>query len=182
MGRESVYPIFHAVLKGLSMKSSRLSSRLSSIVAILFVSLLSAACQDEVSPPKAIGSSLDGPAFLKANAAKPGVVTLDSGLQYKVLNEGDGNTPTATDTVSVHYRGTLIDGTEFDSSYKRGKPTSFPVNRVIAGWTEALQLMQEGDKWELVIPPELAYGSRSPGAGIPANAVLVFEVELLKVL
>ena len=156
-------------------------SRLPSIVLILAVSLLSIACQEEVSQPKPIDPSLDGAAFLKANAAKPGVVTLDSGLQYKILNEGDGRMPKASDTVSVHYRGTLIDGTEFDSSYKRGKPTSFPVNRVIAGWTEALQLMQVGDKWQLTIPSDLAYGSRSPGAGIPPDAVLVFEVELLSV-
>jgi FKBP-type peptidyl-prolyl cis-trans isomerase len=148
---------------------------------ILLVSMLTTACQDEVSPAKPVAASADGKAFLEENAAKPGVVTLDSGLQYLVLTEGDGKSPKATDTVSVHYRGTLIDGTEFDSSYKRGKPTSFPVNRVIAGWTEALQLMQVGDKWQLTIPSELAYGSRSPGAGIPPNAVLVFEVELLSV-
>jgi len=156
-------------------------SRLPSLFLILIVSLLNTACQDEVSPPKPIAASPDGAAFLKTNAAKPGVVTLDSGLQYQVLKEGDGKSPKATDTVTVHYRGTLIDGTEFDSSYKRGKPTSFPVNRVIAGWTEALQLMQVGDKWQLTIPSDLAYGSRSPGAGIPPNAVLVFEVELLSV-
>jgi FKBP-type peptidyl-prolyl cis-trans isomerase len=156
-------------------------SRLPSLLLILVASLLNVACQDEISQPQPIALSPDGAAFLKTNAAQPGVVTLDSGLQYRVLKEGDGETPKATDTVTVHYRGTLIDGTEFDSSYKRGKPTSFSVNRVIAGWTEALQLMQVGDKWQLTIPSDLAYGSRSPGAGIPPDAVLVFEVELLSV-
>jgi len=120
----------------------------------------------------------EGEAFLAANAAKPGVVTLPSGLQYKVVTAGTGKKPAATDTVVVHYRGTLTDGTEFDSSYKRNQPAKFKVNQVIPGWTEALQLMPVGSKWQLVIPAKLAYGERGAGGAIPPNAVLVFEVEL----
>ena len=122
----------------------------------------------------------EGEAFLAANKEKEGVVTTESGLQYKVIVEGSGEKPTAEDTVQVHYRGTLIDGTEFDSSYARGEPAEFKVNQVIAGWTEALQLMSEGAKWELYIPSDLAYGSRGAGSDIGPDAVLVFEVELLK--
>lgn len=121
----------------------------------------------------------EGEAFLAANKEKEGVVTTESGLQYKVIEEGTGEKPSAENTVRVHYRGTLIDGTEFDSSYARGEPAEFPVNGVIAGWTEALQLMNEGAKWELYIPSELAYGSRGAGADIGPDAVLIFEVELL---
>lgn len=120
--------------------------------------------------------------YLENNAKQDGVVTLESGLQYKVLVEGNGATPTAESTVQVHYRGTLVDGTEFDSSYQRGEPVSFPVNGVIPGWTEALQLMKEGDKWQLVIPPQLAYAEQGAPPVIPPNSALVFEVELLKVL
>ena len=122
----------------------------------------------------------EGETFLAANKEKDGVVTTDSGLQYRVIVEGTGEKPTAEDTVRVHYRGTLIDGTEFDSSYARGEPAEFQVNRVIAGWTEALQLMSEGAKWELYIPSDLAYGSRGAGADIGPDAVLIFEVELIK--
>lgn len=119
--------------------------------------------------------------FLMENKNKEGVVTLPSGLQYKVIKDGTGRTPTATDTVSTHYRGTLLDGREFDSSYKRNEPTEFPVNRVIKGWTEALQLMKEGSKWMLYIPPHLAYGERGAGGLIGPNETLIFEIELLKV-
>jgi FKBP-type peptidyl-prolyl cis-trans isomerase FkpA len=122
----------------------------------------------------------EGQAYLETNQAKEGVQVTDSGLQYRVLTEGDGVKPSETDTVSVHYSGKLIDGTEFDSSYGRGEPVNFPVNGVIAGWTEALQLMPQGSKWELVIPSDLAYGPGGNGP-IPPNAVLVFEVELLEV-
>ena len=122
-----------------------------------------------------------GKAFLEANAKKPGVVALPDGLQYKVLQEGKGPKPTATDTVSVHYRGTLLDGTEFDSSYKRGTPTEFRVGGVIKGWQEALQLMPVGSKWQLWIPPELAYGTKGAGGVIGPNEVLSFEVELLEI-
>jgi FKBP-type peptidyl-prolyl cis-trans isomerase FklB len=121
----------------------------------------------------------EGEAFLAANKKKPGVVTLPSGLQYKVITEGKGKSPKATDTVTVNYKGTLIDGTEFDSSYKRGEPATFPVNGVIKGWTEALQLMKEGSKWELFIPPDLAYGEKGAGNAIGPNETLIFEVELL---
>jgi FKBP-type peptidyl-prolyl cis-trans isomerase FklB len=120
-----------------------------------------------------------GAEFLAANGKKEGVKTLPSGLQYKVIKEGTGATPKVTDTVTTHYRGTLIDGTEFDSSIKRGEPASFPVTDVIKGWTEALQLMKVGSKWQLVIPAELAYGERGSPPVIPPNATLVFDIELL---
>lgn len=120
-----------------------------------------------------------GEAFLEANKAKPGVVTLPDGLQYKILKEGDGPKPTASDTVSCNYRGTLISGKEFDSSYKRGQPSSFPVSGVIKGWTEALQLMPVGSKWELYVPADLAYGNRGAGQDIGPGETLIFEVDLL---
>lgn len=121
-----------------------------------------------------------GMAFLEENKKKEGVVALSSGLQYKVLRAGTGATPKASDTVSTNYRGTLVDGTEFDSSYKRGKPADFPVKGVIKGWTEALQLMKVGAKWELYIPPSIAYGQRGSRT-IPPNATLIFELELLDI-
>ena len=120
-----------------------------------------------------------GEAFLVENKTKPGVVTLPSGLQYKIIKEGTGRKPTATNTVECNYRGTLLDGTEFDSSYKRGAPASFPVNGVILGWQEALKLMPVGSKWQLFVPSQLAYGERSPNGPIGPNATLLFEVELL---
>ena len=123
----------------------------------------------------------EGEAFLSENKKKEGVTTLPSGLQYKVIKEGTGNTPKLTDTVTVNYRGTLIDGSEFDSSYRRGKPATFPVKGVIAGWTETLQLMKVGSKWQLFIPPHLAYGERGAGRLIGTNATLIFDVELLSI-
>jgi FKBP-type peptidyl-prolyl cis-trans isomerase FklB len=123
----------------------------------------------------------EGDAFLAANKTKDGVVTLPSGLQYKILTSGTGPKPTASDSVVCNYRGTLIDGKEFDSSYKRGQPATFPVSGVIKGWTEALQLMPVGSKWQLVIPSDLAYGERGTGADIGPNATLIFEVELLSI-
>ena len=117
--------------------------------------------------------------FLAANKKKDGVITTASGLQYEVLTEGDGAKPKDTDEVTVHYRGTLIDGTEFDSSYGRGEPATFPVKGVISGWTEALQLMKVGSKYRLFIPSSLAYGERGAGQVIGPNATLIFEVELL---
>jgi len=122
-----------------------------------------------------------GEAFLAANLKKPGVKATDSGLQYKVITQGEGKIPQADDQVSVHYRGTLIDGTEFDSSYQRGEPATFPVRGVIKGWIEALQMMPVGSKWELYIPSGLAYGPRGAGAQIGPNSTLVFEVELLEI-
>ena len=122
-----------------------------------------------------------GEAFLAENGAREGVVTLESGLQYEVVEAGKGDKPTAEDRVEVHYRGTLIDGTEFDSSYSRGETTTFGVNQVISGWTEALQLMPAGSKWKLYIPSDLAYGPRGPGS-IGPNATLIFDVELINVV
>ncbi len=122
----------------------------------------------------------EGDAFLAQNKTKEGVVTLESGLQYKVLTAGTGPKPTLEDTVVCNYRGTLLDGTEFDSSYKRGEPATFPVKGLIKGWTEALQLMPTGSKWQLFIPSQLAYGLRGPGA-IGPNATLLFELELLSI-
>ncbi len=119
--------------------------------------------------------------YLAKNAQRDGVVTLPSGLQYEVINEGTGATPSASSTVQTHYEGTLINGEVFDSSYKRGQPAEFPVGGVIAGWTEALQLMKEGAKWRLYIPSELAYGGRAAGS-IPPHSTLVFDIELLKVM
>lgn len=123
-----------------------------------------------------------GKDFLEANAKKEGVKTTASGLQYKVITEGSGPKPTATDRVKTHYKGTLIDGTEFDSSYGRGEPATFPVNGVIAGWTEALQMMPTGSKWQLFIPSNLAYKERGSGAKIGPNATLVFDIELLDII
>jgi FKBP-type peptidyl-prolyl cis-trans isomerase FklB len=125
----------------------------------------------------------EGAAFLAANQKKEGVKTLPSGLQYKVIKSGTGKTPKDTDVVTTHYRGTLIDGTEFDSSYKRGEPAEFPLNRVIRCWTEGVQMMKPGGKAKLICPPAMAYGERGAGGGvIPPNATLHFEIELLSVV
>lgn len=123
----------------------------------------------------------EGEAFLAQNAKNEGVVTLPSGLQYKVLKSGNGATPKASDSVECHYEGRLISGTVFDSSYQRGETATFGVTQVIAGWVEALQIMKEGDKWQLYIPYNLAYGERGAGAQIPPFATLIFDVELIKV-
>ena len=123
-----------------------------------------------------------GKAFLAENAKKEGVVTLPSGLQYEVITEGNGKKPSATDRVKCHYEGTLIDGTLFDSSIKRGQPAVFGVNQVIQGWVEALQLTTEGSKWRLFIPSELGYGAQQAGEMIPPHSTLIFEVELIEVL
>ncbi len=123
----------------------------------------------------------EGKAFLSANKTKEGVVTLPSGLQYRIIKKGSGPSPKLTDKVTTHYRGTLIDGTEFDSSYSRNQPATFPVNGVIPGWTEALQLMHNGDKWQLFIPSKLAYGNRAVGDKIKLGSTLIFEIELLDI-
>ena len=123
-----------------------------------------------------------GKSFLAENAKKEGIVTLPSGLQYEVITEGNGKKPSATDRVKCHYEGTLIDGTLFDSSIKRGQPAVFGVNQVIKGWVEALQLMSEGSKWRLFIPSELGYGAQQAGEMIPPHSTLIFEVELIEVL
>lgn len=122
-----------------------------------------------------------GKTFLAENAKQDGVNVTASGLQYMEIEAGEGATPSASDHVTVHYKGTLIDGTEFDSSYSRGQPATFPVGGVIPGWVEALQMMKEGAKWRLFIPSDLAYGARGAGAVIPPNAALIFDVELLKI-
>lgn len=124
----------------------------------------------------------EGEAFLAENAKREGISITDSGLQYEVLTTGDGDKPSASSTVRTHYRGTLINGEEFDSSYSRNEPTEFPVNGVIAGWTEALQLMTVGSKWKLFIPYQLAYGERGAGGSIGPYQALVFEIELLAIL
>lgn len=123
----------------------------------------------------------EGEDFLEANKMKKDVITTASGLQYKIITEGTGPIPKAGDTVTTHYRGTLIDGTEFDSSYKRNEPATFPVNGVIPGWTEALQLMKTGSKWQLFIPSKLAYGERGAGKVIGPNAALIFDIELISI-
>ncbi len=125
-------------------------------------------------------NAADGKKFLEENKSKEGVKTTKSGLQYKVLKEGTGASPKETDTVKVNYRGTTVDGTEFDSSYKRGQPATFPVNRVIKGWTEGLQLMKPGAKYQFFIPADLAYGERGAGPEIGPNSTLIFDVELLE--
>ena len=124
----------------------------------------------------------EGEAFLAANKAKEGVVTLPSGLQYEVITEGTGKKPSATDRVRCHYEGTLIDGTVFDSSIRRGEPAVFGVNQVIKGWVEALQLMSEGSKWRLYIPQDMAYGANGAGEMIPPYSALIFDVELIKIV
>ena len=123
-----------------------------------------------------------GKAFLEENAKKEGVITLPSGLQYQIITEGNGKKPSAPDKVKCHYEGTLIDGTLFDSSIKRGQPAVFGVNQVIRGWVEALQLMSEGSKWRLFIPSELGYGAQQAGEMIPPHSTLIFEVELIEIL
>jgi len=137
--------------------------------------------QEEKRQQAAATNKQEGEAFLAANKTKEGVVTLPSGLQYKILTQGTGPKPTASDSVVCNYRGTLISGTEFDSSYKRGEPATFPVSGVIKGWTEALQLMPVGSKWQLFIPSDLAYGERSPAPEIGPDSTLIFEVELLSI-
>jgi len=130
---------------------------------------------------KAAENKAAGEAFLAENAKQEGVVVTESGLQYKIIEPGQGDSPGPADVATVHYRGTLIDGTQFDSSYDRGQPASFPVGGVIPGWTEALQLMKPGAKWQLVIPAELAYGERGAGQDIGPNSTLLFDVELISV-
>lgn len=137
--------------------------------------------QEERAKLAAVANKKEGEAFLAENKAKEGVVVLPSGLQYKILTPGTGPKPALSDTVVCNYRGTLINGTEFDSSYKSGKPATFSLGRVIKGWTEALQLMPVGSKWQLFIPPDLAYGERGAGDVIGPGTTLIFEVELLSI-
>jgi len=154
---------------------------LKSFAAALTMAVTSILSNTTIMAQDASSNLAKGQAFLKENATKPGVHTTPSGLQYKVITEGHGKSPKSTDTVLVHYRGTTIDGTEFDSSYKRNEPISFPLNGVIPGWTEGVQLMKEGGKMQLFIPSNLAYGSRGAGGVIAPDSTLVFDIELLKV-
>lgn len=149
------------------------------IAAVLMITLSFAGLAKAQSP--AVENLIKGKDFLKENADKPGVKSTSSGLQYMVIEAGEGKAPKASDTVVVHYRGTLLDGTEFDSSYKRGKPATFPLNQVIKGWTEGVQLMRSGAKYKFFIPHDLAYGARGSGPKIGPNETLIFEVELLEV-
>ncbi|HEC16042.1 MAG TPA: FKBP-type peptidyl-prolyl cis-trans isomerase [Sedimenticola sp.] len=165
-----------AIQEGLSGAEPRLSGEQAAAVMKKFQEEQAAAKQKAGAENAAAGK-----AFLAENKNKPGVIELENGLQYKVIKEGTGIKPKETDTVSVHYRGTLIDGTEFDSSYKRNKPTSFPVNQVIPGWTQVLQMMKEGAKWQVYIPSDLAYGPRGAGAVIGPDSTLIFDIELIKV-
>jgi len=146
-------------------------------VITLFLGLSMSSILNAATPAENLAA---GEAFLAENAKKPGVITTASGLQYQVITEGSGASPSASDTVTVHYLGTTIDGKEFDSSYKRGAPATFPLNRVIPGWTEGLQLMKEGGKSKLFIPAKLAYGERNAGPVIGPNSTLIFDVELVK--
>ncbi len=140
-----------------------------------------AAYQQKADQTRAEQAMAKGEEYLKSNAEMEGVTVTESGLQYSVITEADGATPQATDSVTVHYRGTLIDGTEFDSSYSRGEPATFQLNQVIPGWTEGVQLMSEGAKYKFVIPYQLAYGERGAGASIGPFETLIFEVELIKI-
>jgi FKBP-type peptidyl-prolyl cis-trans isomerase FklB len=167
-----------AIRDALSGKESRLSDEeMRAAVANLREKTV-AAMQASIKE-QAQKSLAEGEKFLAENKTKEGVKTTASGLQYKVIKEGEGSSPKAGDTVTVHYRGTFVDGTEFDSSYQRGEPATFPLTGVIPGWTEALQLMKKGSKWELYIPPDLAYGERGAGNRIPPNSTLIFEVEMI---
>lgn len=150
------------------------------ITVCVLVSALLFGCSDNAAEKQLNENYQQGLAFLAENGAKNGVITTETGLQYRVLSEGSGSRPNASDTVTVHYRGTLIDGTEFDSSYGRSEPSSFPLNRVIPGWTEGLQLMNEGAKYRFYIPSELAYDARQTGK-IKAYSTLIFDVELLNI-
>ncbi|UCF03320.1 MAG: FKBP-type peptidyl-prolyl cis-trans isomerase [Deltaproteobacteria bacterium] len=167
-----------AIQDALSGKESRLSDEeMRAAVASLqerTVAAMQASRKEQVQKNLA-----EGEKFLAGNKTKEGVKTTASGLQYRIIEEGEGPSPKAGDSVTVHYRGTLVDGTEFDSSYQRGEPATFPLTGVIPGWTEALQLMKKGSKWELFIPSDLAYGERGAGNRIPPNSTLIFEVELL---
>ncbi|WP_347987879.1 FKBP-type peptidyl-prolyl cis-trans isomerase [Methylomonas sp. AM2-LC] len=151
------------------------------IIATLIAFLLGFAMLSMANATTPEENKAAGEAFLAENAKKPGVITTSSGLQYQIITEGTGKSPSATANVTVHYQGTTIEGKEFDSSYKRGAPASFPLNRVIPGWTEGLQLMKEGGKSRLFIPSNLAYGERGAGRDIGPNAALIFDVELIKI-
>ena len=157
----------------------KIQTQVLSIVAVLLIGFTMFSLANATTPAE---NKAAGIAFLAENAKKPNIVTTASGLQYEVLTAGTGTvSPTATSNVTVHYKGTTIDGEEFDSSYSRGEPATFPLNRVIAGWTEGVQLMKEGAKYRFYIPSELAYGEQGTGRAIGPNAALIFDVELIKI-
>ena len=157
----------------------KVQTQVISIIIVILIGFTMFSMANATSPEE---NRAAGSAFLAENAKKPNVVTTASGLQYEVIKAGTGTTsPKATDTVTVHYKGTTIDGAEFDSSYSRGEPTSFPLNRVIPGWTEGVQLMTEGATYRFYIPSELAYGEHGAGRAIGPNATLIFDVELIKI-
>ena len=157
----------------------KIQTQILSIVTVMLIGLTMFSMANATTPEE---NSAAGATFLAENAKKPNIVTTASGLQYEVLTKGAGKvSPSATDNVTVHYKGTTLDGTEFDSSYSHGAPISFPLNGVIAGWTEGVQLMKVGDKFRFFIPANLAYGSEGAGRDIGPNATLIFEVELIKI-
>jgi len=157
----------------------KIQTKVLSIVAVLLIGFTMFSMANATTPAE---NKAAGTAFLAENAKKPNIVTTASGLQYEVLTPGTGTaSPSSTDNVTVHYKGTTIDGTEFDSSYSRGEPATFPLNRVIAGWTEGVQLMKEGAKYRFYIPSELAYGEQGAGRAIGPNSTLIFDVELIKI-
>ena len=182
--RDGLEVDLNMVLNGMKEASTGVASPLSAEESQKLMTDLQKNLQAKAeSKQKADGekNAKEGKAFLEENGKKKDIVKLPSGMQYKELTAGKGDSPKATDTVKTHYRGTLINGTEFDSSYKRGQPATFPVNGVIKGWTEALQLMKPGAKWQLFIPSELAYGEGGAGESIGPNSTLIFEVELLSI-
>lgn len=156
----------------------KLQTRILSVITIILVGITMFSMANATTPEE---NKAAGVAFLAENAKKPNIITTASGLQYEILKKGEGATPSATDNVTVHYKGTTIDGNEFDSSYSRGEPATFPLNRVIPGWTEGVQLMQEGAKYRFYIPSELAYGAHGAGRLIGPNSTLIFDVELIKI-
>jgi len=157
----------------------KIQTKVLSIVSILLIGFTMFSLANATTPAE---NKAAGIAFLAENAKKPNIVTTASGLQYEVLTPGTGTaSPSASDNVTVHYKGTTIDGTEFDSSYSRGEPATFPLNRVIPGWTEGVQLMKEGAKYRFFIPSELAYGEQGAGRAIGPNSTLIFDVELIKI-
>ena len=157
----------------------KIQTQVLAIVTVLLIGFTMFSMANATTPAE---NKAAGIAFLADNAKKPDIVTTATGLQYQILTPGTGTTsPSATDNVTVHYKGTTIDGEEFDSSYSRGEPATFPLNRVIAGWTEGVQLMKEGAKYRFYIPSELAYGEQGAGRAIGPNAALIFDVELIKI-
>ena len=184
--KQSVEVDWNLVAQGLKESTSGAKTRLTEEEAKAVLNEVQAEVSkqmQEKAQQVAAANKTEGEAFLAANKEKEGVVTLPSGLQYKIVNAGTGPKPAASDSVSCNYRGTLVNGTEFDSSYKRGQPATFEVDRVIKGWTEALQLMPVGSKWQLFIPSNLAYGETGqPRGGIEPNATLIFDVELLSIV